>query len=78
MPRNVRNFWLDVQVDGRSSIGLGPVAKDGGFSAQLKVRDAGSVRDALSINGYAYQDGRLQVNIFDGAGNILHTLETHR
>jgi hypothetical protein len=40
VPRNVRNFWVEVTIDGRSApIASGPVAKDGGFS--LTVYDTG-------------------------------------
>ena len=38
MPRNVRNFWLNLSVDGkRTDVASGPVAKDGGFELRIKI-----------------------------------------
>jgi hypothetical protein len=54
MPCNVRNFWIEGTVDGRkSAIAVGPQRKDGGFSLTIKMRDAGSVLDALRISGWS-------------------------
>lgn len=61
MPRNVRNFWLDVHVDGRKSIGTGPASSEGGFELELRVRDHGAVRFVGHLLGSKYQDGRLVV-----------------
>lgn len=30
MPRNVRNFWIDAQIDGRTVLTGGPKGKGGG------------------------------------------------
>jgi len=50
LPRNVRNFWATIDVDGRSSrVAVGPRSKTGGFSLNIKMRDEGSVSD-LEIN----------------------------
>lgn len=47
MPRNVRNFWITGNVDGRKErLGFGPRSKDGGFSIEIKMRDEGSVGDS--------------------------------
>ena len=60
MPRNVRNFWIELDVDGkRERIAAGPRAKDGGFSLTVKVRHLGEVLDALEIEGMAHSDGSL-------------------
>jgi hypothetical protein len=52
MPRNVRNFWIDVNVDGReSAIGTGPRAKDGGMNASFYIRSEGDVEHAFYVLG---------------------------
>ncbi len=79
MPRNVRNFWLDGDIDGRKSgISGGPQAKDGGFSLTIKQRDNGQVTTGLRIDGYAFLDGTLQLRIRDGSGKVIHEHETRR
>jgi len=65
---NVRNFWADVQVDGRGSkIGTGPAGKDGGFSEVVKIRDNGEVKTAALIEGRAFGD-ELEVTFTPGNG----------
>lgn len=88
MPRNVRNFWLEGQIDGRASkIEGGPVSKDGGFFLRVKMRDEGSVVTALSIRGTAWPDGSLWlefgtedngVDIVDDPQAGGYRIETHR
>ena len=42
MPKNVRNFWIELEVDGRKTkIATGPRSKDGGFKLILKMRENG-------------------------------------
>lgn len=54
MPRNVRNFWIDLDLDGYEKvIGAGPKTKEGGFSTQIYIRNRGCVEKILSINGRA-------------------------
>lgn len=54
MPRHVRNFWLDLSVDGkRSRVSTGPVRKDGGFTLNILMRDGGSIVKALTVTGEA-------------------------
>lgn len=65
MPRSVRNFWVDLTVDGReSSIGTGPRSKDGGFYMNIYIREDGDISsNALSIVGTCIGDKlRLFVN----------------
>lgn len=46
MPRNVRNFWIEGRVDGRSSqIATGPIRSDGGFSLSVLVIDGRIILD---------------------------------
>lgn len=60
-PRNVRNFWLELTVDGRTSrIETGPQAKDGGFSLVILQRDNGNILRAMEVDGFAQSDGKLR------------------
>lgn len=66
MPRNVRNFWITVNVDGRQTrIECGPASKDGGFSIGIQQRDNGRVADALLIEGHAMPDGTLRTRVME-------------
>lgn len=59
MPRNVRNFWIEAEVDGRKTpIAFGPVGKDGGFRLIVHMRDGGIVTTPLYVDGVAYQNLR--------------------
>ena len=51
MPRNVRNFWLELNVDGRSPVETGPKAKDGGFSLRILIRNEGCIDTGAFITG---------------------------
>lgn len=60
MPANVRNFWIELDVDGmRTAIATGPRNKEGGFSMIIRQRDKGSIITAMRISGRAGDDGRL-------------------
>jgi hypothetical protein len=64
MPRNVRNFWFEADVDGRDSVlAGGPVAKDGGFRCKILIRRNGEVDTAAIIRGIANPDGTLELMI---------------
>jgi hypothetical protein len=64
MPRNVRNFWVELDVDGKESpIASGPRNKNGGISMSIKMRDEGCVAHAVDIEGHAKQDGSLSLQI---------------
>lgn len=73
MPRNVRNFWIDLDVDGRASrVSTGPRRKDGGFQLDIKMRTEGDIFNPVTIYGRANPDGTLSLKIFDnGAGEKL-------
>jgi hypothetical protein len=70
MPRNVRNFWVNLSVDGRKSIvATGPVAKDGGFALDILIRENGSIsKKSLRITGFNDQHTKhneIVVTVFD-------------
>lgn len=87
MPRNVRNFWVDVDVDGyQNTIGAGPRNKYDGLTINLYQRDEGSVGDALTIKCYRkaiiQDDGKetvkLVTSVRDSNGNVVYEHETFR
>lgn len=58
MPRNVRNFWLDGEIDGRKErLEGGPVSKEGGFSLQVKMREEGDISIPVTLRGWASREG---------------------
>jgi hypothetical protein len=61
MPRNVRNFWIELSVDGRKSrIETGPSRKDGGFSMTVRVRENGGIsKRTLEVFGNVIDDDTL-------------------
>ena len=47
----VRNFWVEVEIDGRKTkLCGGPRAKDGGMTIRLYQRDAGQIVRAFVIS----------------------------
>lgn len=63
MPQHVRNFFLNLLVGGKQEeIATGPRDKDGGFTLRLSIRDGGNVKDAGTIQGYRWPDGRLTID----------------
>ena len=63
MPRNVRNFWVRADIEGREkTLAGGPVAKDGGIDMTILIRDGGEVSDAVEICGRCI-NGRNSITI---------------
>jgi len=64
MPRHVRNFWLDVRIDGRASkLEGGPRAKCGGLEVVLYAREEGEIVRALRISCVALTSGLLVAEV---------------
>lgn len=64
MPRNVRNFWIKAEIDGREkTLGGGPVRKDGGFDLTVYMRREGEVIEPVTIIGRANEDGTLLLRV---------------
>ena len=58
----VRNWWIEVEIDGRKTkLQGGPQAKDGGFTLTVRQRDNGASVPVLTVRGIAFDDGRLQL-----------------
>ena len=63
MPRNVRNFWIEADIDGqKSGIAGGPQRKDGGFDLTIKQRSDGQIVEALEVLGRVI-DGELVLKV---------------
>lgn len=72
MPRNVRNFWLELNVDGsKSSVETGPRSADGGFQLTILQRDNGSIVRGMTISGRATDDGKLILEATSPDGSII-------
>lgn len=60
MPRNVRNFWVTLSVDGKKTdVATGPVRRDGGFTLSVRMRDEGDIIRVFTMEGRADDDGTL-------------------
>ena len=78
MPRNVRNFWVDAEIDGRETrLTGGPVARDGGISIHVQMRDGREITLPLKVNGFARPDGSLRL-IVEVVGHETVVVETKR
>lgn len=52
MPRTIRNFWVELEVDGQQTIlASGPKSQAGGFRLAIKIRDNKTIKQAITITG---------------------------
>ena len=65
MPRNVRNFWISLNVDGKKhEVATGPRRKDGGFDINIKLREHGHISDTeLNIEGWVCGINKDQIKL---------------
>ena len=73
MPRNVRNSWIDLSVDGRSDIGTGPVSAEGEMCARFRVRDKGGIVESVTVTTMTTVSGNLFLFVHDPDGNLIFT-----
>lgn len=79
MPRNVRNFWLELSVDGKASrVATGPRARDGGFQLTVKQRDNGGVAITGELVGHVRANGTLALTWEPAKGEPVSLNETVR
>lgn len=80
MPRNVRNFWIELSVDGKKeTVETGPVSKTGGFYMTIKMRDKGGIDTPIRIDGRATEEGKISLSIVNHSnGKIVFEKETER
>jgi hypothetical protein len=71
MPRNVRNFWLELNVDGsKSRVETGPRSANGGFSLTIYQRDSGSIVKALDVWGHIDDSGKIRLQVTGRPGTM--------
>lgn len=64
MPRNLRDFWVDLDVDGYAqTVARGPKQRGGGFSLDIRVASHGMSKRLLHITGAHLQNGKNRVII---------------
>lgn len=73
----VRNFYINCEIDGRSSaLAGGPATKDGGLYLTLQQRNNGEVVTAIKINCYE-KNGKLITNVMNNE-KIIYSFESER
>jgi len=76
--QNVRNFWIEADIDGaKTMLSGGPRSKDGGFYLTIKQRDNGSVTTPVKIFGKV-RDGQIILNVENANTGELFTIKTTR
>ena len=66
----LRNFWLDIDVDGRST----PVrtgSREGGFRQEVFVNSSGNPTKVLEVEGYLNPQGQLCLLVTQHYSNKL-------
>lgn len=78
MPRAVRNFWIEANIDGyKNPLKGGPRNKDGGFVLFVGMRDQGSVTNPVYIRGMVTAENKLALYVHAN-GKIIYEMETER
>ncbi len=78
MPRNVRNFWLEIDVGNKTPVATGPVRADGGFCLRVLQRHRGKVTKAGHIVGSVDESGKLVLTWENDRGDEIVLNETER
>jgi len=74
-----RNFYINCQIDGRSTmLSGGPRRKDGGFDMSIMMRDDGTRRGVVLISGTADTEGNLTLRISPDNGQEDIVVKTTR
>lgn len=74
----VRNFWVEADIDGRSTkLAGGPAAKNGGMTVVIKQREECQIITAFKIVCREY-DGNLCTTVIDREGNATEDVWTMR
>lgn len=61
--RSVRNWFISLDVDGRTGVETGPKRADGGFRMRLLQRKDGGAVEVMEMRGYATGSGVLGLEI---------------
>lgn len=79
MPRNVRNFWLKADIDGRkATLAGGPQRENGGFTLTIHRRNGGDVDQALVVSGYVNDRGEICLDVYDDHRRLVYTTTSVR
>lgn len=91
MPRNVRNSWVTLKVDGKARpVAMGPKSKDGALVATFNVRKDGAVSDGCTVDirperysvlgadGKTTDSVRIVLRVFGPDGVLILKHETER
>jgi hypothetical protein len=74
--QNVRNFWVELDVDGKAGrVATGPMRKGGGFQLVIRQRDHGKSMVALRLDGFVGDDG--QLHLIGSANDAKEGLSLH-
>lgn len=80
MPKQVRNFWIELEVDGRKTkSATGPQGKDGGFKLIIKMRENGEISekevhiDGKSVHKMLYLETSLYTGNKEIDSTFIHT-----
>lgn len=77
--KNVRNFWVDCDIDGReSTLSGGPRCKTDGMTVAIKQRNNGEVETVLTVSCFVNTDGDLETYVTDAQGNEITKVITKR
>lgn len=76
---NVRNFWIDADIDGRAThLSGGPSNRGGGFQLRIYMRDDGESKLAYVIEGMADSDV-IALKVWNESENkIVHQIKGRR
>lgn len=75
--RNVRNFWVKVNVDGKKTgFASGPRSADGGMTIRVLQRSNGRPSEALEIDCRRLDDGTLVTSVTVPSGETLEVKST--
>ena len=77
--KQVRNFWIEAEIDGRNSkLSGGPRSKTGGFFLTVKQRDNGGISTPVKIYGFADDSGNLELQVVKNTTGEMFTINTKR
>ena len=75
---NVRNFYIDADIEGRrTSLTGGPAGKHGGMDITITQRHGGGIETAVRIACVARPDGQLETRVHIG-GKFVGEYVTQR
>lgn len=71
MPRNVRNSWVDIKIDGRLPMTGGPSGEHGAMTCRYSVREKGAVVPSVTVRSFIGPDGLHHLTVIDPSGAMV-------